>query len=48
MICYRNVYIHKCAPNSSGMRYYCHMADGQTLRADTLDGIRRAIRVRLA
>ncbi|USN15585.1 hypothetical protein KIKIMORA_04670 [Brevundimonas phage vB_BpoS-Kikimora] len=41
---YRGVFIHPADLNASGIRWTATAPDGQRLRADTLDGIKRLIR----
>lgn len=44
---YKGYSIYQCERNSSGMKYYCHGANGY-LRADTLAGIKQLINEELA
>jgi hypothetical protein len=42
---YRGVLIHRCAPNSSGMRWHTVGSNaGGSLKADTLRGLKALIR----
>lgn len=42
---YRGVFIWRCSPNSSGMRWHTvGSVHGGNLKADTLDGIKALIR----